>query len=168
MRPIAPLALELRTTGVGQLVIGAIGLVVALIRDDVAPARAIIPFVATFVALAAVSSFSSKWLRSGETGPASEEARVEIRSETIRRCSISLLIGAAAVGAGIAAGGGLSAVLGGVLCGVGLVDLLNLRSVRARERADGTEVFRELGASPFAGGRRPLYTRPRNASTLST
>ena len=50
--------------------------------------------------------------------------------------------------------------MGGVVAAVGAVDIRNFRWVRDRERAEGDELFRELGGSPFAGGKRALYTRP--------
>ena len=72
-----------------------------------------------------------------------------------------------AVGLVGAAGAGLAAVLGGVVAAVGAVDLINHRHVRAREEADGEALYRELGGSPFAAGRRPIYTVPLNESTLA-
>jgi hypothetical protein len=56
--------------------------------------------------------------------------------------------------------GGIGAVFGGVLAGIGIIDLANLAALRRRQEAGREVVFRELGGSPFAGGRRPLYTRP--------
>ena len=63
---------------------------------------------------------------------------------------------------------GLGVIVGGVVAAVGLIDLRNRAWAQSREREDGTELLRELGRSPFATGRRPLYTRPRKASTLRT
>ena len=63
-------------------------------------------------------------------------------------------------GVAAALGPGLAVVMGGVVAAVGAVDIRNFRWVRDRERAEGEAIFRERGASPFAGGKRPLYTRP--------
>ena len=53
----------------------------------------------------------------------------------------------------------LGAVIGGAFAGIGAVDLATQRWAAAT-RAAGTIVYRELGASPFSGGRRRIYTRP--------
>ena len=48
--PIARLASELSVTGVGQFALGFAVLAVALTSSDIEPARAVVPFVVTFVA----------------------------------------------------------------------------------------------------------------------
>lgn len=166
--PVARLELELRTTGIGQLAIGAAGLVVALAARDVSPAQGIVPFVVVLVVVGGLSHYATRWLRVGERPLASPSARVEARAHTMRRCAIGLGFALLAVAAATAVAGGLGAVLGGVVAAVGAVDLLNMRWVRAREEETGEQIVRELGRSPFSAGRRPLYTRPRNESTLAT
>ena len=106
----------------------------------------------------------------GENAPSAAEARVQAMKDAedgeqraLRRdfawaaaLSAPLLV----VAFGIVFTGALAAVLGGVVAAVGAVDLLNLRRVRARERAQGRAIYRELGSSPFSSGRRPLFSRP--------
>lgn len=167
-RPIARLATELRLTGVGQLAIGIAGLLVATLGADVALARVLVPFVVVFTLLAGLSVYNTRWLRDdAAVAAAAPGARVESTSDTLRRCLVGLVLALLAVALVGAAGPGLAAVLGGVVAAVGAVDLLNDRWVRAREASTGEEIYRELGRSPFAPGRRPLYTRPRNESTLA-
>jgi hypothetical protein len=166
-RPIARLTTELRLTGVGQLAIGVAGLLVALTAGDVAPARALVPFVVVVALIGGLSVFSTRWIRDdADPPPASDDARIETSSDTLRRCLVGLALALAAVGLVGAAGPGLAAVLGGVVAAVGAVDLFNHRWTQQRERETGDEIYRELGRSPFSAGRRPLYTRPRNVSML--
>lgn len=166
--PVARLELELRTTGVGQLAIGVAGLVVALTARDVSPAQGLVPFVIVMALVGGLSHYATRWIRSAETPSVSPSAQVEERRLTLRRCVLGLTFALLAVAAATAVAGGLGAVLGGVVASVGAVDLLNLRWLRGREEETGRQILRELGRSPFAGGRRPLYTRPRNESTLAT
>ena len=166
--PVARLERELRTTGIGQLAIGAAGLVIALTARDVSPAQGIVPFVVVLAVVGGLSWYATRWLRVAEVPAVSPEAPVEPHGLTVRRCALGLALALVAVAAATAMAGGLGAVLGGVVAAVGAVDLLNRRWVRAREEETGGQIVRELGRSPFAGGRRPLYTRPRNESTLAT
>lgn len=159
MRPIARLATELRLSAAGQLVVGAAGLVGALLRG-VGPGRALVPFAIAFVVVGAVSLASSRWLRSAEAPAAADGVRVETASETARRTLVAISAPLLVVAFGIVFTGALAAVLGGVVAAVGAVDLLNMRRVRARERAQGQAIYRELGPSPFSSGRRPLFSRP--------
>jgi len=168
VRPIARLASELSVTGVGQLALGLAVLAVALSSSDIEPARAVVPFVVTFVALGGLSIYQSRWLRSAPTPPADPAARVEEPSLTTRRSLIGLIPAVIAVAVATLVGPGLGVVLGGVVAGVGAIDLRNRAWVRERESAIGGELYRELGGSPFSSGKRPLYTLPRNDSTLAT
>jgi hypothetical protein len=167
-RPIARLATELRLTGVGQLAIGIAGLLVSVYGSDIAPARALVPFVVVVALIGGLSLFSTRWIRAGDELPeADADARIESGSDTLRRSGVSLLLALVAVGLVGAAGAGLAAVLGGVVAAVGAVDLINHRWVQRREEDTGVAIYRELGRSPFSAGRRPLYTRPLNESTLA-
>ena len=160
MRPIARLEDELRASGSLAVLVGLAGLVAALARG-VEPGRGVVPFVVVAAVLGAVSAVATRWLREGRGArPAPAEARVEPASQTVRRTLVALSLPVAAVAAGTALAAGLGAVLGGVLAGIGAVDLVNLGWARRRRKESGQTLFRELGASPFAGGRRALYTRP--------
>jgi hypothetical protein len=164
--PIAPLARELRITGVAQVVIGVGGLVGALGAGATA-GRALVPFAVSFLLVGLVSGYGSRWLRAAPAPPAGD-APVEPPAQTLRRCGIAMSMALLAVVAAVAIGGPLGAVLGGVVAAVGAVDLRNLAWIRGREATSGAVVYRELGRSPFSGGRRPLYTRPTNDITLAT
>lgn len=167
-RPIARLATELRITGVGQVAIGVAGLLVAIVGGDVAPARALVPFAVVVLLIGGLSLHGTRWMRSdAPVPPAAPGARVEAPSGTMRRTVVSLALALLGVGLVGAAGPGLAAVLGGVVAAVGAVNLVNHRRVRAREDATGEALYRELGRSPFSAGRRPIYTRPLNESTLA-
>jgi hypothetical protein len=167
-RPVARLATELRLSGSGQAAIGFAGLLVAVFAGDVSPARAFVPFAVVMLLIGGLSWWSTRWMRDGRPVPAKDPAaRIEGPRDTLRRCLVGLVLAVVAVGLVGAAGAGLAAVLGGVVAAVGAVDLINHRHVRAREEATGEAIYRELGSSPFAAGRRPLYTLPLNESTLA-
>ena len=160
MRPIARLETELRASGLIYAVLGAVGLVGSLARDTDA-ARAVVAFVVAAVILGAVSWLSTRWLRAADAAPAAPDAApVEPSGLTVRRVLVGLSLPLVAVVASIALSAGLAAVLGGVVAGIGAIDLLTLSAVRRRQGRTGGVLYRELGGSPFAGGRRPLYTRP--------
>ncbi len=167
MRPIARLGTELLVSGVGQAVIGVGGLIAGLLLADSA-GRALVPWIVAALALAGVSVLTTRWLRASEPGDANPAASVETTALTVRRTSLSLALAAAAVVVAAVLGGALAAVFGGVVAGVGAVDLVNRAWVMRRERETGLALYRELGPSPFSSGRRPLYTRPRNDITLAT
>jgi hypothetical protein len=167
VRPIARLGTELLVAGVGQVAIGLLGLLAGVLLID-EPARALVAFAVAFIALAAVSSYTSRWLRAARPGDADPGARVEPPSQTVRRTAVALALAVVVTGVAAAIGGGLAAVLGGLVAGVGAVDLANRAWVLRRERETGLALYRELGQSPFSSGRRPLYTRPRNDITLAT
>jgi len=159
-RPIARLLLELRVTGTGQAALGIAILFVALAGTDIPRARAILPFIVAFVAVGAFSFYNARWLRGAPMPPAASGVRVEERNLTIRRTVITLVLPLIAVGVVSVLSIGLAVVLGGILAGVGAVDLRNFIWVRDREGTTGQAIYRELGKSPFSGGKRPLYTRP--------
>ncbi len=167
VRPIARLGTELLVAGVGQVAIGAGGLIAGLLLSDSA-ARAVVPWVVALVALGAVSLMTSRWLRDADPAAADPATRVETTGLTVRRTAVPLALAAVAVAVVAVLGGGLAAVLGGVVAGVGAVNLVNRGWVGRRERDTGLAIYRELGPSPFSSGRRPLYTRPRNVITLAT
>lgn len=160
MRPIARLAWELRTTGSVQVALGLVCLAVALTSGDVAVGRAIVPFVVVLVVVGALSHRNTAWMRRAEPAAADPRARVEERSLTLRRSLVGCLLAVIAVIVAVTVGPQLGGVLGGVVAAVGAVDLRNYLWVAGRERSTGRAIFRELGGSPFAAGRRPLYTLP--------
>jgi hypothetical protein len=159
-RPIARLLLELRVTGTGQAALGLACLFVALTATNIPPVRAILPFVVAFVAVGAFSHYNARWLRTAPTPAAAPGVRVEERNLTLRRTLISLILPVVAIGVMSVLSIALAVVLGGIVAGVGAVDLRNFVWVRDRERERNVEIYRELGRSPFSGGKRPLYTRP--------
>ena len=167
-RPVARLVHELSVTGVGQLALGLAVLAVALSATDIEPARALVPFAITFAVMSGLSLYQSRWMRDAPMPPANPDARVEEPSLRTRRSLVGLAPALLGVAVGTLIGPGLGVVLGGVVAGVGVIDLRNRAWAREREHEMGAEIQRELGGSPFSTGRRPLYTRPRNASTLAT
>jgi Na+/H+ antiporter NhaD/arsenite permease-like protein len=160
VRPIARLAWELRTTGAVQLALGLACLIVALTSGDISAGRAVVPFVVVLVVVGALSHHNTGWMRRAQPAPADPRARVEERSLTLRRSLVGCLLAVVAVVIAVTVGPQFGGVLGGVVAGVGAVDLRNYLWVTGRERSTGHAIFRELGPSPFAGGRRPLYTLP--------
>lgn len=159
-RPIARLLLELRVTGTGQAALGLACLFVALAARNIPPVGAILPFVVAFLAVGGFSLYNARWLRTAPTPPAATGVRVEERNLTLRRTLISLIPPLVAVAVVSFLSIALAVVLGGVIAGVGAVDLRNFIWVRDRESEGGAEIYRELGPSPFSSGRRPLYTLP--------
>jgi hypothetical protein len=159
VRPIARLATELRTSGIGQVLIGVAGFLAALATGDLSPARALVPFLVAVVLVGAISLWSTRWLRNPEV-PEPGGGAVEPGRDTVRRTLVVLVLPLVflAVVVGLVAAGAVA--LGGVVAAVGAVDLRNLAWVRARERELGRGIYRELGPSTFTSGRRPLYTRP--------
>jgi hypothetical protein len=166
MVPIARLETELRATGFGQMLIGLGGLVASFAVSD-SPARLLVPFLVALVIVGLLSARASAWLRTADLTRASD-APVEPTSQTIRRCSLSLVVALAAVVVAVVIAGGLGAILAGVVTATGIVDLRNMAWVRAREAHGHPPLYRQLGKSPFSPGRRPIYTRPTNDSTLLT
>jgi hypothetical protein len=170
VRRVARLETELTTSGTGYLVIGLVGLAGALARG-VAPGRALVPFLVVGAVLAFVQyRFGFGWMRrlADDAGRPPKDVVEEPASATIRRVLTSLLLIAAAVALAIAVVSGVTAaVVGGVAAGVGAVDIVAARWAHDWDHG-GTTLLREVGTSPFSGGRRPLYTRPSSARTLAT
>ncbi len=168
MRPIAQVQTELRVEGVGQLAVGVGGLVAAL-AIGVPTARAVVPFAVAALVLAGVQfAIMTRWLRgeAASAGPPSADAEVELAAHTVRRSLIKLVLFLGVLVLMVPLG--LSGVFGGVVAGIGAVDLGTSLWLDRQEAARGVTVYREVGASPFSGGRRTIYTRPTSASTLDT
>jgi hypothetical protein len=167
---VARLATELTTSGAGYVVLGLTGLVGALLRAD-RPGRAIIPFLVVAVVLAVAQyrlGFGRMRRAAGEAPHPPQAVAEEARRATVRRVLLSLILIAAAIAVSIAVLEGVTAaIVGGVSVGVGVVDLAAGRWVLGRQR-EGVTLLREVGGPPFAGGRRPLYTRPTSERTLAT
>jgi len=168
MRPIAQVRTELRTDGVGQVVLGVGGLLAAL-AIGVAPARAVVPFAVAALVLAGVQlAIMTRWLRgeAASAGPPGADAPVEPAGHTVRRSLIKLALFLGVLVLMVPFG--LSGVFGGVVAGIGAVDLGTSFWLDRQEAGRSVTVFREVGTSPFSGGRRAIYTRPTSASTLDT
>ena len=166
--PVARLVTELSVTGVGQLALGLAVLAVGLTAVDIEPVRILVPFAVVFAVMCGLSVYQSRWMRQAPTPPVDPEARVEEPSDTTRRSLVHILPAIVAVAVCTIIAPGLGVIVGGVVAAVGLIDLRNRAWAQEREREAGAEIMRELGRSPFTSGRRPLYTRPRKASTLRT
>jgi hypothetical protein len=160
LRPIARLATELRTSGVGQLVIGLAGLVLALAFGDLSVGRALVPFAVVLVLVSAISTWSTRWLRDPELPEREGGGTIEPARETVRRTLVVLVLPLVFMAVVVALVPAAAVALAGVVVGVGAVDLWNFNRVRAREDAMRRGIYRELGPSTFTSGRRPLYTRP--------
>ncbi len=126
------------------------------------------PYRARLAVVCGLSLHQSRWLRQAPTPRIDPGTRVEGPSDTARRSLIHVLPAIAAVAVCTMVSPGVGVIVGGVVAAVGLIDLRNRSWAQEREREGGSEILRELGRSPFAAGRRPLYTRPRKASTLRT
>lgn len=168
MTPVARLATELSVTGVGQLALGLAVLAVGLTSVDVAPARVLVPFAVVFLVMCGLSLHLSRWIRQEDAPPVDPAARLEESSDTTRRSLVAIAPAILAVAVCTIVAPVVGVIVGGVVAAVGLIDLRNRAWAQARERETGAELVRALGRSPFATGRRPVYTRPRKASTLRT
>ena len=166
--PVARLVTELSVTGVGQLALGLAVLAVGLTSADLEPARVLVPFAIVFLVMCALSVYQSRWLRQAPAPPLDPAARLEEPSDTTRRSIIGILPAIVAVSVCTIIAPALGVIVAGVVAAVGLIDLRNRAWAQDREREEGSELLRALGRSPFATGKRPLYTRPRKASTLRT
>ena len=67
------------------------GLLAGLLLID-EPARALVAFAVAFVALAAVSAYTSRWMRAARPGDAAPDARVEPPTQTVRRTAVALAL----------------------------------------------------------------------------
>jgi hypothetical protein len=160
VRPIARLDVELRASALLALSIAAAGLFGAFGRGA-DPARAIVGFAVAAILIGIVSHVGTRFLRTGERFPrAADGVLIEHPAQTMRRTIVGMVLPMLVVIVLLAVSGGTGAVFGGVLAGIGIIDLANLAVLRRRQAAGREVVFRELGGSPFAGGRRPIYTRP--------
>jgi hypothetical protein len=166
--PVARLVTELSITGVGQLALGLAVLAVGLTSTDVDPVRILVPFAVVFVVICGLSLYQTRWLRQASTPPVDPDARVEELSDTTRRSLVHIVPAIVAVALCTIIAPAVGVIVGGVVAAVGLIDLRNRAWAQQREREADAEIMRELGRSPFTPGRRPLYTRPRKASTLRT
>lgn len=167
MRRLARLSSELRVSGLGQFALGLACLVVGTTSGDVSAVRVAVPFVVAFAAMAGVSVYVSRGLRSAPAAAAPQDARVEDARVTTRRSLLKLAVGLFLVGLATSLGPAAAAVFGGLLSGVGAVELRDYQWLTAREKASGEELHREVGRPPFRGSR-TLYTLPMKPSTLAT
>ena len=166
--PVARLVTELSVTGVGQLALGLAVLAVGLTAADIDPVRILVPFAVVFVVMCGLSLYQSRWMREAPTPPVNPDARVEVSSDTTRRSIVHIAPAIVLVAVCTIVAPAVGVIVGGVVAAVGLIDLRNRAWAQEREREAGADIMRELGRSPFTTGRRPLYTRPRKASTLRT
>jgi hypothetical protein len=166
--PVARLATELSVTGIAQLALGLAVLAVALTSTDIAPARLIVPFAVVFAVMCGLSLHLTRWLRRPDVPPANPAARLEEPTDTTRRSLVATVPAFLAVAVCTIVAPGVGVIVGGVVAAIGLIDLRNRAWAQERERETGADLVRALGRSPFATGRRPVYTRPRKASTLRT
>lgn len=133
------------------------------------PVRAILPFLVAALALGGVQAFiGHRWYRTEAERAEDPDpgATIEVPGDTMRRTAVKLTLPLGLLALMLLVRPVLGAIIGGVWAGIGAVDLLTSRWAEEREAA-GTPVFRELGNSPFSGGRRPLYRRM-SASTDAT
>ncbi len=166
-RRLARLSSELRVSGLGQFALGLACLVVGTTSGDTEAVRVAVPFVVAFAAMAGVSLYVSRGLRGATAATAPQDARVEDASVTTRRSLLKLAVGLFLVGVATSLGPATAAVFGGLLAGVGAVQLRDYQWLTAREKASGQELHREVGLPPFRGSR-TLYTLPMKPSTLAT
>lgn len=162
MRPIAALHTELRITALVLLVTGAAGLAGAIARE-LGVVEALVAALVIAVLVAAVHALvNHRWLRAqARSAPrAGEGVRVEERRLTVRRTLVGLAPAVVLIAGAVGLAPGVAAPLCGMLLGFGAVDLAGALWAERRRRETGDTLYRELGGSPFAGVRRPLYTRP--------
>lgn len=166
-RPVSPLAREVTAAAAGQATLAAGGLTAALITVDGLP-RALILWAVTTLVVGAAQAARAGWLASEPAPAVPAAARCERPGDTVRRTVVVLVPAVALQVAALLVGAGLGAIVAGVLTGTALGELRGRALVRRREAGGDGELLRELGGQPFAGPRRPLYTRPRSDSTLAT
>jgi hypothetical protein len=159
MRALASLSSELQVTGVALPAIGLVGLVGGAATADTV-VRAVVPFVLVAALLAAVQFFVGfRWYQRtiAAAAPAPEGSDYEPPADTRTRVLKTLVIYVVLVGGAILTGRGLGAVIGGVVFGVGVIDLYTSRWLMRRDASEAQPVFRETSKGLFASGRRPLY-----------
>ena len=145
-------------TGVALPVIGLAGLVGGAATSD-AVVRAVVPFLVVALLLAAVQFFVGfRWYQRtiavapGAPAGSDYEPPADTRSRVLKTLVIYVVL----VGGAILTGRGLGAVIGGVVFGVGAVDLYTSRWLNQRTTKGAPTVFRETSNGLFASGRRPL------------
>lgn len=166
-RPISPLRRELGHLGAAQLALGAAGLVASLVVID-EPLRAVLLFAVAAGVIGAATALRAGWIARAPAPPAPAGAALESAGDTLRRTIVTTVPALVLLVAAVAVGGGLGALMAGVLAGSGAGELRGVRLADRRAGVEGGDLWRELGPHPFSGPRRPLYTRPRSASTLRT
>lgn len=166
-RPVAPLARELTVAAAGTALVAAGGLAAALATID-GPLRGVLLFVVSAAVVGATQAARAAWIGHAPAPAVADGAPVERRADTIRRHVVILVPAAVLVGVCVVVGGGLGALIAGVVAGTAAGDARALNVARRREGRDGAVLLRELGGHPFAGPRRPLYIRSRSESTLFT
>lgn len=166
-RPIAPLRRELAYAGAAQAGLGAAGLVASMVVID-EPLRAVLLFSVAAAVIGGASALRAGWITGAPAPPAPPGAHAESAADTLRRTVVVAVPALALVVASLAVGGGLGALVAGVVAGSGAGEIRGARLAERRGTAPEGELWRELGPHPFAAPRRPLYTRPRSASTLRT
>lgn len=165
--PVAPLARETAITG-GLMAAAALGtLAVAAPRAE-SPAQA----GALWLTALGLVGLASLARCIGVVRPSAPGLRphtaVERGRDTLRRAAVIVVPPIALALVAVFLSAEFGALMAGVAGGVGLSELwLCWRAMRVRRRG-GVEVLRELGTSPFAPPRRPVYTRPVSASTEVT
>ena len=161
MRPLAPLDTELRITGIGGVVIGCAALAGAIARG-VEPAQAALPFSALALLFALIQRSSAlKWfLSTAASAPDLDPgATFEAPGRTWARNGLTLLFWVVLVGMAIGFSPGVAGPMGGLILGVAAIDVRTATAV-AGYREDGRQIWREIGTSWLASGRRPLFTGP--------
>jgi hypothetical protein len=171
VKPLARLVDELRANAIASLVIGALGLLAAVVRVD-RPGQIATLFVGITLIMGVL------WATVGPSGHARTSAAIaserpgaatlEPPAVTVRRTLAGLAPVAIAVGALVALRPETGAILAGVPAGIAAGDLWTLAWVRRFESSCGAALLRESPPSPFSGGRRPLYTRPMKELTEET
>ena len=150
-----------------MLAVAAGGLAASLVLID-GPLRALVLFAVSTAVVGLTGALRGGWIDEAAAPAVPPGTPVEGRRDTVQRTLVILLPACALIAACLPLAVGLAALIAGVVAGTGIGDLAGARRARRREAAAATTLYRELGGHPFAGPRRPLYTRPRSASTLST
>ena len=158
-RPIARLSLELRVTGRGQFALGLACLVVALTASDLAAAgargaRSWSPSSRS----GGFSLYGSRWLRRRPARPRARRRPGRGARLTARRSLVKVAVGLVLVAFAAPLGPAFGVVFGGLLAGVGAVELRDYTWVRERENAGGRrDPPRARAAPPSPAGARALH-----------